>query len=82
MIAAPRRWQVEVDADGEVLADGERLEAALDALIENAVAATGTDGRILLRARAPQPPVRPLLAGWAWRSSRRSSRRTAGRSAA
>jgi signal transduction histidine kinase len=51
MIAAPRRWQVEVDADGEVLADGERLEAALDALIENAVAATGPGDRILLRAR-------------------------------
>src|SRR5262249_50291538 len=43
MIAAPRRWQVEVDTDGEVLADGERLEAALDALVENAVAAT-TEG--------------------------------------
>src|SRR5262245_12442935 len=51
MIAAPRRWQVEMDADGEVLADGERLEAALDALIENAVAATGDGDRILLRAR-------------------------------
>lgn len=50
MIAAPRRWQVDVDADGEVLADGERLEAALDALIENAVAATGEGARILLRA--------------------------------
>jgi signal transduction histidine kinase len=51
MMAAPRRWQVEVDADGEVLADGERLEAALDALIENAVAATTPGDRILLRAR-------------------------------
>jgi two-component system, OmpR family, sensor kinase len=51
MIAAPRRWQLEVDADGEVLADGERLEAALDALIENAVAATGDGGRILIRGR-------------------------------
>ena len=50
MIAAPRRWQVEVDADGEVPADGGRLEAALDALVENAVAATTDGGRILLRA--------------------------------
>jgi two-component system sensor histidine kinase BaeS len=51
MIASPRRWQLEVDADGEMLADGERLEAALDALIENAVAATSDGGRILIRGR-------------------------------
>jgi signal transduction histidine kinase len=51
MIAAPRRWQVEVDTDGELLADGGRLEAALDALVENAVAATAERDRILLRAR-------------------------------
>jgi two-component system, OmpR family, sensor kinase len=50
--AAPRRWQVQVDDDGELLADAEQLESALDALIENAVAATKVDGRILLRARA------------------------------
>jgi signal transduction histidine kinase len=48
--AADRRWQVEVGVDGELLADAERLEAALDALIENAVAATAAGGRILLRA--------------------------------
>ena len=48
--AAPRRWQVEVDADGELLADAERLELALDALIENAVGATDPGDRILLRA--------------------------------
>jgi signal transduction histidine kinase len=51
LIAAPRRWQVEVGADGELPADGERLELALDALIENAIAATAEGGRILLRAR-------------------------------
>jgi two-component system, OmpR family, sensor kinase len=49
-VAAERRWQVEVGEDGELLADAERLEAALDALIENAVAATAEGGRILLRA--------------------------------
>jgi signal transduction histidine kinase len=49
--AADRRWQVEVSADGELEADAERLESALDALIENAVAATTEGGRILLRAR-------------------------------
>lgn len=48
--AAPRRWQVEVEADGELLADAERLELALDALIENAVGATHHGDRILLRA--------------------------------
>jgi two-component system, OmpR family, sensor kinase len=49
--AADRRWQVEVSVDGELEADAERLESALDALIENAVAATAEGGRILLRAR-------------------------------
>jgi signal transduction histidine kinase len=48
--AADRNWQVEVDADGRLEADPERLESALDALIENAVAATAEGGRILLRA--------------------------------
>jgi signal transduction histidine kinase len=49
--AADRNWQVEVDADGRLEADPEQLESALDALIENAVAATAEGGRILLRAR-------------------------------
>jgi signal transduction histidine kinase len=49
--AADRHWQVQVGVDGELVADAERLEAALDALIENAVAATAVGGRILLRAR-------------------------------
>jgi signal transduction histidine kinase len=52
--AAPRRWQVAVDADGVLLADAEQLEAALDALIENAIGATNEGDRILLRARAEQ----------------------------
>jgi signal transduction histidine kinase len=47
--AAPRRWQVQAD-DGKLLADPEQLEAALDALIENAVAATEEGGFILLRS--------------------------------
>jgi signal transduction histidine kinase len=51
-VAAPRRWQVEVDGDGVLPADAEQLEAALDALIENAVGATGDGGRILMRASA------------------------------
>ena len=49
--AADRHWQVQVGVDGELVADAERLEAALDALIENAVAATAVGDRILLRAR-------------------------------
>jgi len=53
-VAAPRRWQVEVADDGVLLADAEQLEAALDALIENAVAATDEGGRILIRTRAEQ----------------------------
>jgi signal transduction histidine kinase len=53
-VAAPRRWQVEADGDGLLLADAEQLEAALDALIENAIGATDEGGRILIRARADQ----------------------------
>jgi len=53
-VAAPRRWQVEVADDGVLLADAEQLEAALDALIENAVGATDEGGRILIRTRAEQ----------------------------
>jgi signal transduction histidine kinase len=50
--AAPRHWQVQVDSDGQLLADGEQLESALDALIENAIGATPEGGHILLRAGA------------------------------
>jgi signal transduction histidine kinase len=49
--AAARNWRVDVAADGEVEGDAERLEAALDALVENAVRATRDGDLILLRAR-------------------------------
>jgi signal transduction histidine kinase len=49
--AEPRVWQATVDASGTVSADRERLEAAIDALIENAVNATGVGGRIDLAAK-------------------------------
>jgi signal transduction histidine kinase len=47
---ARRRWESSSEASGVVLADRERLEAALDALIENAVDATAEGGRISLSA--------------------------------
>jgi two-component system OmpR family sensor kinase len=50
--AAPRDWRVEVEADGTVVGDADRLEAALDALIENAVKATRGGDLIAIRARA------------------------------
>ena len=49
---ARRVWSSRADAPGVVVADRERLEAALDALIENAVNATGEGGRISLSASA------------------------------
>lgn len=49
---ARRAWSSSADAPGVVVADRERLEAALDALIENAVNATEDGGRISLRATA------------------------------
>ncbi|MBI4260558.1 MAG: hypothetical protein HY658_08325 [Actinobacteria bacterium] len=48
--AAPRAWELRVEAEGEVLADEERLEIALDALIENAVNVTAPGERVTLRA--------------------------------
>ena len=47
-----RRWSTIAEATGTVVADRERLEAAIDALIENAVNATREDGRIALSAHA------------------------------
>jgi signal transduction histidine kinase len=44
--SADRDWRVEVRADGVVSGDEERLRAALDALIENAVRATAPRDRI------------------------------------
>ena len=50
---ARRGWSASADAaPGVVVADRERLEAALDALIENAVNATSDGGRISLSATA------------------------------
>lgn len=47
----PRRWSHRLGAEATVLGDRDQLALALDALIENAVAHTGVDGRIELRAR-------------------------------
>jgi signal transduction histidine kinase len=47
----PRRWSFGALAEGRVLADRDRLTLALDALIENAVDHTDSDGRIELSAR-------------------------------
>jgi signal transduction histidine kinase len=49
---ARREWTSATDASGVVVADRERLGAALDALIENAVNATVEGGRISLFAGA------------------------------
>ena len=49
--AAPREWVLDVDAEGTIQGDAERLEAALDALLENAVKATGEGDEIAVRAR-------------------------------
>jgi signal transduction histidine kinase len=49
---ARRAWSASADAPGVVTADRERLEAALDALMENAVNATVEGGRISLSANA------------------------------
>jgi two-component system, OmpR family, sensor kinase len=50
--AAERDWHVDVRTDGTVEGDADRLEAALDALIENAVKATSEGDRIALTASA------------------------------
>jgi signal transduction histidine kinase len=47
----PRRWSFGALAEARVQADRDRLTLALDALIENAVDHTDTDGRIELSAR-------------------------------
>lgn len=44
-----RRWVVDVRHDGAVLGDMDRLEVLLDALIDNAVAATTDGQRIMLQ---------------------------------
>lgn len=47
----PRRWSLGALVPARVLADGDRLTLALDALIENAVDHTGGDDQIELSAR-------------------------------
>lgn len=49
---ARRRWELAVDAEGEILVDADRLALALDALLENAVDHTGEGDRIGISARA------------------------------
>jgi signal transduction histidine kinase len=47
----PRRWRLAEVAEATVIADRDRLAVALDALLENAIAHTGTDDQIELSAR-------------------------------
>jgi signal transduction histidine kinase len=47
----PRRWRLGEVAEATVLGDRDRLAVALDALLENAIAHTGTDDTIELSAR-------------------------------
>jgi signal transduction histidine kinase len=54
---APRRWTLGPVAEATVPGDRDRLELALDALLENAVAHTGVDDRIELRARVEAAEV-------------------------
>src|SRR5207247_11245107 len=49
---APRAWRFEAAAGGGVLADSERLDSALDALIENAVQFTRDGDCVSVVARA------------------------------
>ena len=54
---AERAWRVRVTAEGTVRADRERLETALDALMENAVKATDEGSAILVGSRADGPQL-------------------------
>jgi two-component system OmpR family sensor kinase len=49
---APRDWQIRIGARGSILADRERLETAVDALLENALAATNVGATVALACRA------------------------------
>jgi signal transduction histidine kinase len=50
--AGDREWRVETPGGGTVRADEERLVAAIDALVENAVKATGPGDRIVVTGGA------------------------------
>ena len=52
---APRAWRLGPLAGGSLLVDPDRLRAALDALLENAVKYTDEHAAIELRARAAGP---------------------------
>jgi signal transduction histidine kinase len=52
--AAEREWDVDVRVEGTLTADRDRLDAALDAVIENAVAATAESDSIVIVARAEE----------------------------
>jgi signal transduction histidine kinase len=52
---APRDWRIDVQVEGPVRADRDRLATAIDALIENAVHATDAGDRIEVSARADGP---------------------------
>ena len=54
--AATRHWEFLAEARGVLVADGERLRYAIDALIENAVAVTDEDGSVCVRAREGDTP--------------------------
>jgi signal transduction histidine kinase len=49
--AADRRWALETEGDGAVPMDRERMTAAMDALLENAVRHTAAGGAIEIAAR-------------------------------
>src|SRR5262249_54665657 len=49
---AERAWGVEVRAEGTLVADRDRIDAALDAVIENAVAATSEEDSVVIIGRA------------------------------
>jgi signal transduction histidine kinase len=93
MDAVDRSWTVQVTTDGELLADAERLEAALDALIENAVEATrvggsvdvlvaGVDGKAMIRVSDDGEGIRaedlPHVLDRYWTKPGRRERRGSG----
>lgn len=54
---ADRSWSVEVRGAGDVLGDAEQLTEAMDALVENAVLATGAGDSIIVRSEAGHDTV-------------------------
>ena len=50
--SAGRTWGIDVRAEGLLVADRDRIDAALDAVIENAVQATAPTDRIMIVGRA------------------------------